>query len=113
MTDPWHLSELKPPTYKCISLAGWSFSSNASDFGTSFVGAEAADLRGLALIAGRVPLPQEVDGRSVHHHRLLGQARVALKGVFHFFLRWGVQLPGLDLLLEHFCPGAVQVNLFA
>jgi len=41
---------------------------------------------------------------SVHDDRLLGQAGVAFQRVFDFFLRGGVLLPGLDLLLEHFGP---------
>ena len=56
------------------------------------------------------PQPQPV---LVHHHRLLGQAGVALERVFDFFLGGGVLLPRLDLLLEHFGPRAVQIDLFA
>jgi hypothetical protein len=41
------------------------------------------------------------------------KACVAFERVFDFFLRGGVLLPSLDLLLEHFGPRAVQVNLFA
>ena len=49
----------------------------------------------------------------MHHHRLLRQACVAFECVFDFFLRGGVLLPSLDLLLEHFGPRAVQLHLFA
>jgi hypothetical protein len=49
----------------------------------------------------------------VNDNRLLCQARVTLKGVFHLFLRWGILLPGLNVHLKHFGPRAIEVNLFA
>ena len=45
--------------------------------------------------------------RSVNDHRLLGQAGVALEGVFNFLLGGRVLLPRLDVHLEHFCPRAI------
>jgi hypothetical protein len=50
---------------------------------------------------------------SVNHNRLLRQACVTLERVLDFFLGRGVLLPSLYLLLEHFGPRAIQVNLFA
>ena len=56
------------------------------------------------------PKPPRVD--SVDHHRLLRQAGIAFECVFHLFLCGRVLLPGLDLLLEHFGPGTIQIDLF-
>lgn len=47
---------------------------------------------------------------SVHHHRVLRQTGIAVQCVFHFFLGWGVALPGQDLLLEIDWQGARQVR---
>ena len=43
--------------------------------------------------------------------RLLGQARVGIENFLRLFLGGGVLLPGEDLLLEHFGPGAIQIHL--
>ena len=50
---------------------------------------------------------------SVDNDRLLGQARVAFEGVLDLFLGGAVLLPGLQLLLEQFGPGAIEVDLLA
>ena len=51
--------------------------------------------------------------RSVHHHRVLREAGVAVERVFDFFLRRRFLLPSKDLLLKELGPRAVEIDLFA
>ena len=71
-----------------------------------------AALRWLAAVRGRMGMAEAAIA-SMHQNRVLRKLGVPFQRHFDFFLRRRGDLPCSYLLLEHLCPGAVEVHLFA